>query len=333
MQTRKKLILSLSTLIFLWIIISLVSIFIGTYDVNPIKAMVSGDELAQTIYFKIRIPRILMASIAGGTLAIAGAGLQALFRNPLASPFTLGVSGAASLGALLAIRIGLASGILGFSAVSVFSFLFSIFTILFVYSISKLRGVVATGRLLLAGVVVNFFYSAIILFLQFFSDLTQPLQTMRWIMGSLDIVGFDTVWKSLFLVIPGCMILISMTKDMNLFSLGDDVASSLGVNVNMMEKKIYFATSLAASAVISVTGPIGFVGLIIPHILRMILGADNRIIIPCSFLLGASFLTVTDTIARTIISPIEIPVGIITATLGGIFFLWLLMKTRKEVIV
>jgi iron complex transport system permease protein len=333
MQARKKLIFSLSTLIFVWIIVSLVSIFVGTYDVSPIKAIVSGDELAQAIYFKIRIPRILMASIAGGTLAIAGAGLQALFRNPLASPFTLGVSGAASLGALLAIRIGLASGILGFSAVSVFSFLFSIFTILFVYSISTLRGVVATGRLLLAGVVVNFFYSAIILFLQFFSDLTQPLQTMRWIMGSLDIVGFDTVWKSLFFVIPGCLILISMTKDMNLFSLGDDVASSLGVNVDMMEKKIYFATSLAASAVISVTGPIGFVGLIIPHILRMILGVDNRIIIPCSLLLGASFLTAMDTISRTIISPVEIPVGIITASFGGGFFLWLLMKTKKEVIV
>lgn len=333
MQARKKLIFSLSTLIFLWIIVSLVSIFIGTYDVNPIRAIVSADELARTIYFKIRIPRILMASIAGGTLAIAGAGLQALFRNPLASPFTLGVSGAASLGALVAIRIGLASGILGFSAISVFSFLFSIFTILFVYSISKLRGVVATGRLLLAGVVVNFFYSAIILFLQFFSDLTQPLQTMRWIMGSLDIVGFDTVWKSLFFVIPGCMILISMTKDMNVFSLGDDVATSLGVNVDMMEKKIYFATSLAASAVISVTGPIGFVGLIIPHVLRIILGVDNRIIIPCSFLLGASFLTAMDTISRTIISPVEIPVGIITAAFGGIFFLWLLMKTKKEVIV
>jgi iron complex transport system permease protein len=333
MQARKKFILSLSSLILLWILISLVSIFIGTYDINPIRAILSGDELARTIYFKIRIPRILMASIAGGTLAIAGAGLQALFRNPLASPFTLGVSGGASLGALLAIRIGLASGILGFSAVSVFSFLFSIFTILFVYSISKVRGVVATGRLLLAGVVVNFFYSAVILFLQFFSDLTQPLQTMKWLMGSLDIVGFDTVWKSLFFVIPSCLILLSMTRDMNLFSLGDDVASSLGVNVDMMEKKIYFATSLAASAVISVTGPIGFVGLIIPHILRMILGVDNRIILPSSFVLGASFLTATDTISRIILSPIEVPVGIITASCGGIFFLWLLMKTKKEVIV
>jgi iron complex transport system permease protein len=333
MQARKKLIFSLGSLIFLWVIASLVSIFVGTYDVSPIKAIFSGDELAQTIYFKIRIPRILMASVAGGTLAIAGAGLQALFRNPLASPFTLGISGAASLGALLAIRIGLASGILGFSAVSIFSFVFSIFTILFVYSISRLRGVVATGRLLLAGVVVNFFYSAVILFLQFFSDLTQPLQTMRWIMGSLDIVGFDTVWKSLLFVIPGCLILISMTKDMNLFSLGDDVASSLGVNVNMMEKKIYFATSLAASAVISVTGPIGFVGLIIPHVLRMILGVDNRIILPTSFVLGASFLTATDTISRTILSPIEVPVGIITASCGGVFFLWLLMKTKREVIV
>ena len=127
--------------------------------------------------------------------------------------------------------------------------------------------------------------------------------------------------------------MLSLTKDMNLFGLGDDVASSLGVNVRRMEKKIYFATSLAAGAVIAVTGPIGFVGLIIPHILRMVLGVDNRIILPSSFLLGAAFLTAADTISRTIITPVEIPVGIITASVGGAFFLWLLIKTKKEIIV
>ena len=152
-------------------------------------------------------------------------------------------------------------------------------------------------------------------------------------MGSLDIVGFDTVWKTLIFAAPGCLILLSLTKDMNLFGLGEDVATSLGVNVRRMEKKIYFATSLAAGSVIAVTGPIGFVGLIIPHILRMILGVDNRIILPCSFLLGAIFLTAADTVSRTVISPVEIPVGIITAALGGVFFLWLLIKTKKEVIV
>jgi iron complex transport system permease protein len=276
---------------------------------------------------------MLMATIAGGTLAITGAALQALFRNPLASPFTLGISGGASLGALLALRSGLAVGILGFSMVSISAFIFSILTMLFVYSVSKVGGVVATGRLLLAGVVANFLYSAVVMFIQFFSTFTESLQTMRWVMGSLDIVGFDTVWKTLIFVIPGCLILLSSSKDMNLFGLGDDVASSLGVNVRRMEKKIYFATSLAAGAVISVTGPIGFVGLIIPHILRMILGVDNRIILPCSFLLGATFLTAADTVSRTIISPVEIPVGIITASIGGVFFLWLLIKTKKEIIV
>jgi len=333
LNPKKKLLVSLISLFILWVLIALISIFVGTYDINPLQALLSGDELSKTIYFKIRIPRIIMATIAGGTLAIAGAGLQALFRNPLASPFTLGISGGASLGALVVIRSGLAHGLLGFSTVSISAFVFSIITIFFVYSISKVRGVVATGRLLLAGVVANFVYSALILFMQFFSDFTQPLHTMRWIMGSLDIVGFDTVWKAALFATPGCAILLSLTKDMNLLSLGNDVAASLGVDVERMEKKIYFATSLAASAVISVTGPIGFVGLITPHILRMILGVDNRIIVPCSFLLGASFLTATDTISRTILSPIEIPVGIITASFGGAFFLWLLMKTKKEVIV
>ncbi|MBI2487754.1 MAG: iron ABC transporter permease [Deltaproteobacteria bacterium] len=332
MNAKKKLLISLTLLFLLWLLVAGISIFAGIYDVNPIKALISGDELSKTVILKIRIPRVIMATLAGGVLAISGAALQGLFRNPLASPFTLGVSGGASLGALIAIRLGLAQGFLGFSSISVFAFLFSIFTIFFVYSVSKVRGVVATGRLLLAGVVANFLYSALILFIQFFSDFTQSLQTMRWIMGSLDVVGLDSVWKTLIFAIPGCVILLSITKDMNLFALGDDVASSLGVNVGRMEKTIYFATSLAASGVISVTGPIGFVGLIIPHILRMIIGVDNRIILPCSFLLGASFLTATDTLSRTIFSPIEIPVGIVTASIGGIFFLWLLMRTKKEVI-
>ena len=333
MSTDRKFIISVVLLFILWLIVALIAIFSGTYNIGPLEAILNRDELSKTIFFDIRIPRVLMATIAGGTLAISGAALQALFRNPLASPFTLGISGGASLGALIAIRSGLAIGILGFSVVSISAFIFSILTMIFVYSVSKVGGVVATGRLLLAGVVANFLYAAIVMFIQFFSSFTESLQTMRWIMGSLDVVGFDTVWKSLIFVIPGCAILLSLTKDMNLFGLGDDVASSLGVNIRRMEKKIYFATSLAAGAVISVTGPIGFVGLIIPHILRMILGVDNRIILPCSFLLGAAFLTAADTVSRTIISPVEIPVGIITASIGGVFFLWLKIRTKKEIIV
>jgi len=333
MNANKKFLISIGLLSALWLVIAFISIFTGTYDIGPIDAILNPDELSKTIFLSIRIPRVLMATIAGGTLALSGAALQALFRNPLASPFTLGISGGASLGALVAIRLGLGIGILGFSMVSISAFLFSILTMLFVYTVSKVGGVVATGRLLLAGVVANFLYSAIVMFIQFFSNFTESLQTMRWIMGSLDIVGFDTVWKTLIFVVPGCLILLISTKDMNLFGLGGDVASSLGVNVRRLEKKIYFATSLAAGSVISVTGPIGFVGLIIPHILRMTIGVDNRIILPCSFLLGASFLTAADTVSRTVISPVEIPVGIITAALGGIFFLWLLIKTKKEVIV
>ncbi len=333
MSTNRKFIISISALFILWLIVALIALFTGTYSIGLLEALSNTDDLTNTIFFQIRIPRVLMATIAGGTLAIAGAALQALFRNPLASPFTLGISGGASLGALLAIRSGLAVGILGFSLVSISAFVFSILTMLFVYSVSKVGGVVATGRLLLAGVVANFLYSAVVMFIQFFSNFTESLHTLRWIMGSLDVVGFDTVWKTLIFVIPGCAILLSLTKEMNLFGLGDDVATSLGVNVRRMEKKIYFATSLAAGAVISVTGPIGFVGLIIPHILRMILGVDNRIILPCSFLLGAAFLTAADTVSRTIISPVEIPVGIITASIGGVFFLWLLIRTKKEIIV
>jgi ABC-type Fe3+-siderophore transport system permease subunit len=333
MIAKKKFLISIIVLLLLWLLIASVSVLSGTYATNPLSVLFQENELTNTILFKIRIPRVLMATIAGGTLGMCGAALQALFRNPLASPFTLGISGGASLGALIGIRLGLAVGLLGFSMVSILAFLFSLFTMIFVYSISKVGGMVSTGRLLLAGVVMNFLYSAFVLFIQFFSNFTESLQTMRWIMGSLDVVGLDEVWKTLLFIIPGCLMLLSITKDMNLFGLGDDVASSLGVNVKKMQNQIYFATSLSAGAVISVTGPIGFVGLIIPHILRMMLGVDNRIILPCSFLLGASFLTAADTVSRTLISPVEIPVGIITSSVGGLFFLWLLIKTKKEVVV
>ncbi|NIP37674.1 MAG: iron ABC transporter permease [Candidatus Dadabacteria bacterium] len=333
MTQKKKLITSSLILIILWVAAVIFGISTGTFDLSIFKDYESLTEVDKKVLFGIRLPRILLASIAGGTLAVCGAALQAMFRNPLASPFTLGVSGGASLGALIAIRLGLAHSILGFSLISVFSFVFSILTILFVYSVSKVNGVIATGRLLLAGVVMNFLFSAFILFIQFFSKFTESLHTLKWIMGSLDIIGFSLVWKTAMLAVPACLILISMTKDMNIYSLGNDVASSLGVNIKRMEMKIYFATSLAAAAVISVTGPIGFVGLFIPHIIRMIIGVDNRILVLCSFLLGASFLTITDTISRTIRSPVEIPVGIVTAFIGGIFFLWLLVKSKKEVII
>ena len=306
-NAKKKYIISVSLLFFIWVTVATIAIFAGHYDVGSIKSILKGDEIVKTVLFQIRIPRVLMATLAGGTLALAGAALQALFKNPLASPFTLGISGGASAGALIAIRLGLGVGYLGFSMVSITAFAFSLMTMLFVYSVSRIDGVVVTGRLLLAGVVANFLYSAFVLFIQFFSSFSESLQSMRWIMGSLDVVGFDSVWKTLMFVIPGCLIIISVTKDMNLLGLGEDVASSLGVDVRRVEKKIYFATSLVASAVISVTGPIAFIGLITPHLIRMTLGTDNRFIVPCSFLLGASFLTVADTVSRTVLAPLEIP--------------------------
>lgn len=333
MDNERKFKVCLISLIVLLVTVIFISLFIGSYNTDLIGSVLNGDKLSNTVIFKIRLPRIIFASIVGGTLAICGASLQALYRNSLASPFTLGVSGGASFGALLAIKIGLIHSVLGFSFVSISAFLFSILTMLAIYNISKVNGIVSTGKLLLAGVVANFLYSSFILFIQFFSNFTESLQTIRWIMGSLDIVGYNQIINSLIFVIPSIIILISTSKHLNAFSLGDDVANSLGVDTKKMERKIYIATSLSIGAVISISGPIGFVGLIIPHILRLIVGADNRILVPCSFLLGASFLTIADTISRTIISPVEIPVGILTACIGGIFFLWLLIKYQNDIFI
>lgn len=288
-----------------------------------------NDPIAQSVFFRLRLPRVIMAAIIGASLSIVGVALQSLFRNPLADPFTLGVSGGAALGASVAIVLGLGASMAGVPLIFLAAFAGSGVAVFVVYRLARTGGVVLPGALLLSGVVLNLFASAGVLVLQYVADLTRSLQILRWLMGSLDVVGFSLIWKMLIVLTPCCVLLIAYARDLHLLAISEESAASLGVNVRRTERVIYVLSSLIVGVTVSVGGTIGFVGLLVPHAARLLFGQDVRVLLPTSFLLGAAFLILADAVARTIFSPGELPVGVITALLGGPVFLWLLRTRRR----
>jgi len=305
--------------------------FFGIESV-PVGTLWNGDDAAKTdILWKIRIPRVLMALLAGAALATSGMAFQAMFRNPLATPFTLGVASGASLGAALCIHLGWNFVLLGFSGISVFAFAGASGAILLVYGLTHSRREFSTATMLLAGVAVSFFFSSLILLLQYLSDFTRTFHMLRWVMGGLEnVVDFDEVLGVLPFVAGGCLVVLYLTRELNLITTGEELAASRGVEVYRTKMALFFAASLMVGGVVAVCGPIGFVGLMAPHICRLLIGPDHRYLMPATVLFGGAFLIVCDTAARTVIAPTELPVGIITALLGGPFFLWLLLVRRAE---
>lgn len=287
------------------------------------------DETTRTIFFRLRVPRVVLGLLVGGSLAGVGAALQALFRNPLAEPFTLGVSGGGALGASVAIALGFGASVAGIPLVFVFAFAGSIAFVGIVYRLASAGTVVMPGTLLLAGVVLNLIAGAGVLIIQFVTDYTRALQILRWMVGSLDVVGMDLVWRMLIFLVPGMLLLLATTRDLHLIAMDEEAAAALGVNVRRVERSVYAASSLIVGVTVAVAGPIGFVGLIVPHAVRLLFGEDLRIVIPCSVLLGAAFLVMADTVARSMLGASELPVGAITALIGGPLFLLLLTRKKR----
>jgi iron complex transport system permease protein len=201
---------------------------------------------------------------------------------------------------------------------------------LFIYSLTKLKKGFSVGTMLLAGVVVNFFFSSLILLLQYVSDFTQTFQIVRWLMGSVEVAGYSKPITMFAITAAGTAFIVLCGAKLNLMSLGDEIAIARGVNVRGTRKIVFFATSIMVAGVVAFCGPIGFVGLMAPHICRLLVGYDHKILTPASVLFGGGFLVLCDTLARTVISPAEIPVGVITALLGGPFFVWLLIKNNDS---
>ena len=286
-----------------------------------------ADNVDAQIFFVARLPRVLAAGLVGGALAASGVVLQALLRNPLATPFTLGVSAGAALGAMLAIAAGLDLGALGVSSVPLASFAGSMVATALVYGLarSQSRGL-STNVLLLAGVTLNSFFSALILFVQYLADFTQTFRTVRWLMGDLDVGGYAPLVAALPLVVAALIAFAVLARSLNLLSLGSDAAASRGVDVARAERLAFLSASLATGAAVSLAGPIGFIGIVVPHVVRLLVGSDHRLVLPASLFGGAAFLIACDLVARTALAPLELPVGVVTAMIGGPFFLWQLVR-------
>lgn len=291
-----------------------------------------ADNVDAQIVFLARLPRVILASLTGATLAVTGLVFQALLKNPLATPYTLGIASGASLGAVVSIRFGFVVVILGVSSLILSAFAGALLTVFLIYLMSRRRRHLPTAVMLLAGVSLNFLFSALILFAHYMANFTQSYQMLRWLMGGLDVTDYKLILNVFPCVVIGLVILIAVSKELNLISAGEELALSRGVDIERTKKIAYFVASLTTASVVSLSGPIGFVGLVVPHILRLLIGADNRLLMPASIFLGASFLIICDTVARTILAPMEVPVGVITAMIGSPFFIWLLLKDKRKVV-
>jgi iron complex transport system permease protein len=288
-----------------------------------------ADNPDAQIFFVARLPRTLAGALVGATLAAAGVVLQALLRNPLATPFTLGVSAGAALGAMLAITLGATVSIAGVSAVPLASFAGSLGAVAIVYALATIRHRgLSTEVLLLAGVTLNSFFSALILFVQYFADFSQTFRTVRWLMGDLDVASYQPIVASLPFLAVAFVGFAWLPRALNLLTLGADAAAARGVDVVRAQRLAFFSASVATGAAVSLGGPVGFIGIVVPHLVRLLVGADHRLVLPASALFGAAFLVACDVVARVALAPMELPVGVITALIGGPFFLWLLVRQR-----
>jgi iron complex transport system permease protein len=307
----------------------LVCPFIGMESIPFAAVTGNTDELKtlHAIFWRIRIPRVLIGFFAGAGLAVCGMAFQALFHNPLATPFTLGVASGASMGAALYVRLGLSFAVLSISGISVFAFVGALGAICLVYGLTRLRRGFSTATMLLAGIAVNLFFSSLILFVQYMSGFGHSVRILRWLMGGLDVFEYTDFLNLAPLVIVGILTLYVLTHELNLLTIGEEIAISRGVNVQIVKRILFVATSVCVGGVVAVCGPIGFIGMMAPHICRLLVGGNHRLLLPATCLFGGAFLTLCDTASRTLIAPAEIPVGVITSILGGPFFIWLLVRS------
>ena len=311
------------------------SVGIGTVA-SAIAHLLRGDEASslrvgtsEIIMVQIRFPRVLMGFFVGASLAAVGVTLQALLRNPLADPYVLGVSSGSALGVSLAILFGIGSTFLLLPILPLFGFVGGLLALLLIYRLAQSKGRLPVHSLLLAGVILNAILTAFIMFITSIMEPNRSAGLMAWLMGSLTAPGYPALGIFLMYVVCVFAVLMHKAQLLNVLTLGEDTARSLGVDTEGTKKQLFALTALLTGAIVSVSGMIGFVGMVVPHAVRLLIGSDHRLLLPASALVGGMFLAVADTIARTIMAPAEIPVGIVTALAGGPFFLYLLLW-RKE---
>lgn len=287
----------------------------------------AGGGLADTLIVQVRLPRVVLAALVGAALAGAGALYQALFRNPLADPYILGVSSGAGLGAMIALVLTASATAARYGAVPVAAFLGALLTMWLVVRLASARGRLEATSLLLAGVAISYTLAAITSFVMVMAR-EQMAAIVYWTMGGLSAASWGYVAMIAPMFVLGIIVPLLSTRELNLMLLGDERAGHLGLPVERFKVLMLATASLLTAAAVAVAGLIGFVGLMTPHMVRLVIGPDHRRLLPASLLAGATVLVLADLIARVVLRPIEIPVGIVTAVLGGPFFVWLLVRER-----
>ncbi len=321
---------AIKIVIFLVVVITglIFPLFIGESQLSFFDLFSKSAELNTQIILNIRLPRIIFAFLVGASLSLVGAIFQVLLKNELATPYTLGISSGGAFGAVLAIKLGIIFQILAFSSTVIFSILGSLMTVGLIYFIARQRQEISPFTLLLAGVTIGLFFSSLILFIHYMADYTETYRMVLWLMGALDVVGWQYPLTLLLILIPVFIYFFYHSIDYNLLLSGNEMALSRGVNVRSLQKWSFLAGSILVGSCVSVAGPIGFIGLIVPHIMRLLFGPDHRTLLPQVLIGGGLFLVWCDTLARSLIAPAEIPVGVVTSLLGAPFFIYLLVKQK-----
>ncbi|MEN8182004.1 MAG: iron ABC transporter permease [Myxococcota bacterium] len=298
---------------------------------EALRILLAGgeDSAAADIVLRIRLPRVALAILVGASLSVAGVLFQALLRNPLADPYILGVSGGAALGGILVLGLGSSLG-LGYAAVPPAAFAGSLVTLALLYGVVGASGRFEPSRLLLTGVVFNAFASAAIVFTASLAGLVEGTRIFLWLIGNLSAARTDVLAPVAVFLVLGLGCAIPLARGLNVLTLGEESALQLGVDVSWLRRILLVATSLMVGAAVAVAGLVGFVGLIVPHLLRLVLGPDHRLLIPAAALAGAAFLVLCDVAARTLLPGRELPVGAITALAGGPLFLVLLHRQGQR---
>jgi len=336
--TLKKVVVVSVALSGLLVVVMLLSVILGSVRLPPRRSIqillqaILGGQGEQTgtehaIILSLRVPRAVLAGLVGAGLSVSGVTFQALLRNPLADPYILGVSSGAAVGAIIAILLGLSASSLGLPAAS---FIGALLTVLAVFYFGRQNGKIHPTTLLLAGVIIGSFLSALIMFFISVSQREEVHTIIFWLMGDFSLSDGWMIRMVFPYILIGFVLLYLYARQLNLILSGEEHALQLGVDIERLRLIAYLSASLITAASVSVCGLIGFVGLIVPHSVRLIFGPDHRLLLPASALLGATFLIASDTLARTLLAPIELPVGVITAAFGGPFFIYLL-RTRKGI--
>lgn len=304
------------------ILLQMIAARLGLTSVEP-----SWPASYEVIFFQVRLPRVVLGGLIGAALGVAGTTLQGLFRNPMADPYILGVSGGASVGAVLALALAPALPWLSLRAVPAIALLFALVTVATVYRLARVGDRAPMTGLLLAGVAVSALCSAVVSLLLTLNRESADV-ALFWLLGSLASASWQEVAQVAPYVLVGLLLALSHARELNVLLLGEEAAYHLGVEPERVQRRLLFTASVMAAAAVSAAGVIGFVGLIVPHAVRLVTGPDHRLLIPLAGLLGAALLVASDTLARMLLSPVELPVGVVTALAGVPFFLWLLRRHR-----